>query len=119
MGTSKHYFGDICVIGDTGWTSFRSHGRLVDLSNFKYSLPDSLLVKEFSPKNIIKMHKKWIRFANKVLKEETKVLMITHFPMTDFTEEDRDCWWSSTTDLIEKDSWRIFGHTYKKTTTFQ
>ena len=111
---TKYYFGDICVIGDTGWTSFRSHGRLVDLSNFKYSLPDSLLVKEFSPKNIIKMHKKWIRFANKVLKEETKVLMITHFPMTDFTEEDRDCWWSSTTDLIEKDSWRIFGHTHIK-----
>lgn len=109
----KYYCGDLCIIGDTGWTSFKRDGRQVNLSMFK-SLPEALLVKGFSPKKILKMHKKWVSFANKILKQESNVLMVTHFPMVDFTEKDQDCWWSSTTDLIEKDSWRIFGHTHSK-----
>ena len=109
----KHYHEELCIIGDTGWTSFKRDGRRVNLSMFKL-LPETLWVKGFSPRKILKMHKKWVSFANKVLRQESKVLMITHFPMTDLTEEDRDCWWSSTTDLIEKDSWRIFGHTHSK-----
>lgn len=108
----KYYHGDICIIGDTGWTSFKRNGKRVNLKEFEYSLPEVSLIKNFSPQTIIKMHKSWIGFANNVLRKEPKVLMITHFPMVDLTKEDRDCWWSSATRLISSNSWRIFGHTH-------
>ncbi|WP_101697178.1 metallophosphoesterase [Clostridium minihomine] len=108
----KHYFNDICVIGDTGWTSFRRGRRRVSLKQFM-GLPDAAKVKDFNPKTIISMHEKWISFANSILAKEEKVLILTHYPMVDFTREDKDCWWSSQTNLKGDNSWRIFGHTHK------
>lgn len=108
----KYYFNDICVIGDTGWTSFRRGKRQVTLKQFM-GLPDAKKVKDFSPKKIIALHDEWVSFANDVLNNEEKVLIVTHFPMVDFTKEDKDCWWSSTTVLKGDNSWRIFGHTHR------
>jgi len=122
----KFYFNDLCVIGDTGWTSFRRGKRRVALSQFMW-LPDAIAVKDFKPKNIIAMHDEWVSFANEVLSHEEKVLIVTHFPMVDFTKDyspagfmedffegDKNCWWSSTTALKGDNSWRIFGHTHKR-----
>lgn len=108
----KYYFNDFCIIGDTGWTSFRRQKRQVELNQFMF-LPDAVQVKDFNPTNIIKLHNEWVSFANNVLKKEEKVLIVTHFPMVNFTKEDKDCWWSSTTALKGKNSWRIFGHTHR------
>ncbi|MBW7474819.1 metallophosphoesterase [Paenibacillus oenotherae] len=108
----KYYFNDICIIGDTGWTSFRRGKRQVELEQF-WGLPDAVKVKDFSPENIIALHNEWVSFANNALKKEEKVLIVTHFPMVNFTKEDKDCWWSSTTKLKGDNSWRIFGHTHR------
>jgi predicted MPP superfamily phosphohydrolase len=108
----KYYFKDICIIGDTGWTSFRRENRRVSLKQFM-DLPDAMNVKKFKPRKIIAMHKDWVSFANRVLKQEEKALIITHFPMVDLTKADKDCWWSSQTNLKGENSWRIFGHTHK------
>lgn len=108
----KYYFNDICFIGDTGWTSFRRGTRQVEIKQFM-DLPDAITVKDFSPNEIIDMHGKWVNYANRVLKQEEKVLVITHFPMIDFTQEDEDCWWSSQTNIDGNNSWRIYGHTHK------
>jgi predicted phosphohydrolase len=108
----KYYFNDICVIGDTGWTSFRRGKRQVTLKQFM-ALPDAKKVKDFRPKKIIALHDEWVSFANGVLNKEEKVLIVTHFPMVNFTKEDKDCWWSSTTVLKGDNSWRIFGHTHR------
>ncbi|WP_138753575.1 metallophosphoesterase [Paenibacillus sinopodophylli] len=107
----KYYLNDICIIGDTGWTSFRRGKRQVELQQFM-GLPDAGMVKDFNPQNIIDLHDEWVSFANDVLKKEEKVLIVTHFPMVNFTREDSDCWWSSTTKLKGDNSWRIFGHTH-------
>ncbi|WP_139084071.1 hypothetical protein [Paenibacillus sp. HGF5] len=77
-----------------------------------YESPDAKKVKDFSPKKIIALHDEWVSFTNDVLNKEEKVLIVTHFPMIDFTKEDKDCWWSSTTELKGDNSWRIFGHTH-------
>lgn len=112
MTGRKYYFNDICVIGDTGWTSFmREKGRTVSLEQFM-KLPDAKHIKGFDPKKIITLHNKWISFANKTLLKEEKVLVVTHFPMVDFTKKDMDCWWSSLTKLKGDNSWRIYGHTH-------
>ena len=87
---SKYYYRDICVIGDTGWTSFRRDGHEVELSQFM-GLPETRRVKDFSPHRIIALHDKWASFANDVLSVEKKVLIVTHFPMVDFTRKDKDC----------------------------
>ncbi|MDQ0092079.1 putative phosphohydrolase [Paenibacillus anaericanus] len=108
----KYYFNDICIVGDTGWTSFRRGRRQVELNQFM-CLPDAVQVKDFNPRNIIDLHNEWVSFANDVLKKEEKVLIVTHFPMVNFTKEDKDCWWSSTTALKGDNSWRIFGHTHR------
>jgi predicted phosphohydrolase len=108
----KYYFNDICIIGDTGWTSFRRGKRQVELNQFM-GLPDAVKVKDFNPRNIIDLHNEWVSFANDVLKKEEKVLIVTHFPMVNFTKEDKDCWWSSSTALKGTNSWRIFGHTHR------
>ena len=108
----KYYYNDICVIGDTGWTSFRRGNRQVTLKQFM-GLPDAIKVKDFSPKTIKALHDEWVSFANDVLNQKDKVLIVTHFPMVDFTNEDKDCWWSSTTALKGDNSWRIFGHTHR------
>lgn len=107
-----YHIDDLCIIGDTGWTSFRRNDRQVVLKPFM-ELPDAKLVKNFHPKIIKTLHAEWIAFANKVLQEEEKVLIITHFPMVNFTNKDRDCWWSSSTALKGNNSWRIFGHTHQ------
>lgn len=71
----KYYFNDICVIGDTGWS---------------YKIED---------KSVIDL--KWIEFANKVLDEEEKVLIITHYPQPPELKNTSNCW-------------KIFGHEHKK-----
>lgn len=106
----KYYVNDVCVIGDTGWTSFRRKNNAVLLKQFR-NLPDAFKVRDFDPKEIRKSHENWIKYANKILSLEKKVLIITHFPMIDFTNKEQDCWWSSQTKLAKMDNyWAIFGH---------
>ena len=50
------------------------------------------------------MNTEWVNFAKKTLKQEEKVLMVTHFPMYDFEED--NCW-------------KIFGHTHERDRPFQ
>ncbi|WP_394920023.1 metallophosphoesterase [uncultured Robinsoniella sp.] len=110
----KYYDDDLCVIGDTGWTSFRRRvGGDIPLEQFM-ELPDASKVKGFLPEQIKEFHGNWIAFANEVVSTEEKVLILTHFPMFDFTREDSDCWWSSVTGLKAENSWNIFGHTHHK-----
>lgn len=118
---TKYYIDDLCFIGDTGWTSFQrtvnrneenKHGRQVVLKQFM-SLPEATKVLDFSPQKIRDLHNQWIEFANDILQREQKVIILTHFPMIDLTDEDKDCWWSSRTKLLETENqWRIFGHTH-------
>ena len=111
----KYYVDDVCVIGDTGWTSFRRKNHGVLLKQFR-NLPDAELVRDFDPKKIRQYHENWITYANEILSFEKKVLIITHFPMVDFTEESHDCWWSSQTKLAKQDNyWAIFGHKHDAT----
>ncbi|OCZ54294.1 metallophosphoesterase [Dehalobacter sp. TeCB1] len=106
----KYYVDDICVIGDTGWTSFRRKNQGVSLKQFR-CFPDAKNVKDFDPKKIRQSHETWVTYANEILSFEKKVIIITHFPMVDFTEGSRDCWWSSQTTLTKQDNyWAIFGH---------
>lgn len=106
----KYYVDDVCVIGDTGWTSFRRKNHGVLLKQFR-NLPDAIKVRDFDPEKIRKSHENWVAYANEILSFEKKVLIITHFPMADFTKESRDCWWSSQTKLAKQDNyWAIFGH---------
>lgn len=110
---AKYYVDDLCVIGDTGWTSFRRKNRGVLMGRFM-GLPDAKNVKNFKPKAIRSMHMNWISYANTILKSEQKVLIVTHFPMTDFTEKAMDCWWSSQTELLRSENyWSMFGHTHR------
>lgn len=110
----KYYDDDLCVIGDTGWTSFRRRvGGDIPLEQFM-ELPDASMVKGFLPEQIKELHGNWVAFANEVVSTEEKVLILTHFPMFDFTREDSDCWWSSVTGLKAENSWNIFGHTHHK-----
>lgn len=107
----KYYIDDLCVIGDTGWTSFRRKNHGVLLKKFRMKLPDAEKVRDFDPKKIRESHENWITYANEILSSEKKVLIITHFPMEDFTDESWDCWWSSQTKLVKQDNfWAIFGH---------
>lgn len=106
----KYYVDDVCVIGDTGWTSFRRKNHGVLLKQFR-NLPDSEKVRDFDPKKIRQSHENWVTYANEILLFEKKVLIMTHFPMVDFTNEAWDCWWSSQTKLTNRDNyWAIFGH---------
>jgi calcineurin-like phosphoesterase family protein len=115
LATGRQYYcGDICVIGDTGWTSFRRGKRKVNLRQFA-QLPDAKLVRDFSPRSVAALHSEWVSFAQSTLDREARVLMLTHFPMFDLTKEDKDCWWSSTTALEGENCWRIFGHTHVAT----
>jgi predicted phosphohydrolase len=108
----KFYINDVCVIGDTGWTSFISKSHDVSLEQFM-SLPDVNKVRGFQPKKIREGHDKWIAYANRILSSEKKVLIVTHYPMLDFTHKPWDCWWSSETKLAKLDNyWCIFGHTH-------
>lgn len=108
----KYHLHDLCIIGDTGWTSFkRTRRKNISLKRFM-KLPEAKETKDFHPEKIIAFHNEWITFANKTLLEEKKVLIVTHFPMIDFTKTNEDCWWSSLTELRGDNSWRIFGHTH-------
>ncbi len=116
----KYYIDDVCFIGDTGWTSFRRlYWRFTkrecvrDIKNLKQfmQLIDATLVRDFDPVRIKQFHNDWIKFANSILQKEEKVFILTHYPMFDITQEDSDCWWSSTTDLLDQDNcWKVFGH---------
>lgn len=109
----KYYIGNLCFIGDTGWTSFMQNGKRVELTQFM-RLPDAAYVKAFSPKEVLDMHNSWIKFANKRLGEEKQIIMLTHYPMVCFAKKPIDSWWSSETKLKEtKNCWKIFGHTHK------
>ena len=109
----KYYIGDVCFIGDTGWTSFKRNGERVDLEYFD-NLPEVKEVRNFSCIDIIERHNKWIEFANNIIPTEKKVIISSHFPMIDFTKKSKDCWWSSETKMNVADNyWNIFGHTHK------
>ena len=120
----KYYVDDLCFIGDTGWTSFKrtinrfsDTEQIYEIKSFKQfmQLPDAKNVRSFDPKKILQFHNAWIDFANSVLMQEQKVFILTHYPMIDLTKEDIDCWWSSTTQLLDTENqWRIFGHTHDK-----
>lgn len=113
---------DFIFIGDTGWLSFERTDKEKNIiridpqktfKNFKIS---SLgLIADFSWEDIRRKHEKWINFANKIIREnpEKIVVILTHFPMFDETKGNRDCFWSSKTNLKEsKNVSRIFGHTH-------
>lgn len=107
----KYNCGDLCIIGDTGWTSFTKNNKTEITDNF-WGLPECEYIKNFNPEEIIIKHNKWISFANSTLRTEEKVIVITHFPML-FLKDSPDCWFSSRTNLLNCDnSWRIFGHTH-------
>ena len=111
----KYYIGELCFIGDTGWTSFRRNGKLVDTKMFASILPEEDLIRNFSCEDIIKRHDQWIEYANQIIQEEDKTIILTHFPMIDFSKEPKDCWWSSETRLIKNHKyWNIFGHTHRR-----
>ena len=111
----KYYIGDLCFIGDTGWTSFKGENGYADIDNAFFNLPDVKAVMGFNPKEIQRFHRDWIKFANGVLRSEKRVIVMTHFPMINFAQEERDLWWSSETELVDSDnSWRIFGHTHHR-----
>ena len=110
----KYYINGICFIGDTGWTSFRRKNKRVNLNSFM-ELPDVGNVKGFCPKQIIAMHDSWINYANETLRMEDKTIILTHFPMMDFSRKAEECWWSSETNLNNNiNCWKIFGHTHKE-----
>lgn len=109
----KYYIGDVCFIGDTGWTSFKRNGEMVDLEYFD-DLPEMKEVRNFSCIDIIERHNKWIEYANNIIATENKIIILSHFPMIDFTKKSKDCWWSSETQMIVSENyWNIFGHTHK------
>ena len=118
----KYYVGDLCFIGDTGWTSFRRivhryerNQHISEVKNLKQflQLPDASNTRNFDPKRIKQLHENWIKFANLTLKSKPKVIVLTHNPMFDNTQEEKDVWWSSSTDLLDTDNcWKIFGHTH-------
>lgn len=109
----KYYIGELCFIGDTGWTSFVQNGKKANLSEFK-KLPDANYIKDFSPKQILSLHNGWIKYANDILEKEKNVVVLTHYPMVCFAKKPIDSWWSSETELKEsKNCWKIFGHTHK------
>lgn len=126
LTTGKKYFiDDLCFIGDTGWTSFKrtldrftSKERVKEIKSFKQfmGLPDARATRDFDPKKIRNFHNLWVDFANSVLTQEQKVVILTHYPMIDLTkQEDIDCWWSSVTQLLNTENqWRLFGHTHSK-----
>lgn len=60
-------------------------------------MPENVFVKDFSCEKIIEMHNAWIEYANQMICKEKKIIILTHFPMVDFTETAYDCWWSSKT----------------------
>jgi len=110
----KYYVGDICFIGDTGWTSFKRTKKAPVAADHIFKLPDVQKVKDFSLDELLAFHNEWISFANGVLQTEDKTIVITHFPMVSFARTDDDLWWSSHTELIDnKKSWNFFGHTHK------
>ena len=95
--TGKSYkVGELCFIGDTGWTSFKRDRKEVNKQEFN-RLPENVFVKDFSCEKIIEMHNAWIEYANQMICKEKKLIILTHFPMVDFTETAYDCWWSSKT----------------------
>lgn len=109
----KYYIGELCFIGDTGWTSFVQNGKQTELSEFN-SLPDADYIKGFSPERILFMHNSWIKYANSILEKEKCVIVLTHYPMVCFAKKPFDSWWSSETKLKEsKNCWKLFGHTHK------
>ena len=75
----KYYIGDVCFIGDTGWTSFKRNGERVDLEYFD-NLPEVKEVRNFSCIDIIERHNKWIEFANNIIATEKKLLFCHIFP---------------------------------------
>ena len=110
----KYNYGDLCFVGDTGWTSFTQDGKQAELSQFML-LPDSTRIKSFSPNEILTMHNRWINYANTIIQQEKQIIILTHYPMICFAKNPIDTWWSSETELIEsKNCWKIFGHTHKK-----
>ena len=65
--TGKSYkVGELCFIGDTGWTSFKRDRKEVNKQEFN-RLPENVFVKDFSCEKIIEMHNAWIEYANQMI----------------------------------------------------
>lgn len=61
--------GELCFIGDTGWTSFKRDRKEVNKQEFN-RLPENVFVKDFSCEKIIEMHNAWIEYANQMICKE-------------------------------------------------
>lgn len=116
MTGRKYYVGDLCVIGDTGWTSFRYRkGRRMSFTRPPKGLPvipEFKTIKGFTFEEVLRLHNEWITYANSVYKSERDVLTLTHYPMVSFADKQADTWWSSHTDLQNDSAWCLFGHTH-------
>lgn len=61
--TGKSYkVGELCFIGDTGWTSFKRDRKEVNKQEFN-RLPENVFVKDFFCEKIIEMHNAWIEYG--------------------------------------------------------
>lgn len=116
----KYEISDLVFIGDTGWTSLNDGKKCNDFSQDMFILPEHHEIKNFSFEQIQYFHKKWVNFANKIINENEKVIMVTHYPMFNKKEyvkikEKKDLWWESYVEISnEKNNfWNIYGHTHK------
>jgi len=115
MTGRKYYVGDLCVIGDTGWTSFHNGIKRMSLKrppSKMLGLPEFLQIKDFSLDEVLQYHNDWVSFANSVYETTADVLTLTHFPMVNFAKTHFDTWWSSKTSLKNDFGWCIYGHTH-------
>jgi len=107
MVGKKYYHEDVCIIGDIGWNSN---------SLYKVSGKGSFTNSHFPKKLYAQEGKKWAKYAESILKEEQKVLMVTHFPQADI-KNSGEHWvdWSSAKLLLSSGNcWKIFGHTHQR-----
>lgn len=111
-----YQIGNLTIIGDCGWTSFQRTNDVTVLDYLsRYRLPELKHTKNFSVELVKSMHNDWIRFANGVIQRNKKVLVVTHFPMFDNTESERDLWWSSWCKIKNNNFFCLYGHNHKNT----
>ena len=107
MTGKKYYHEDICIIGDTGWSS---------TSSYKVSARGSFTNKHFPNAVYVQEGKRWTKYAKGILKEEKKVLIVTHFPQAEFKQSSEHWvdWTSAKLHLKANNCWKIFGHTHQR-----
>lgn len=113
----KYEIDGIVFIGDTGWSSFYSGKE--ELKKPNIVLPEHNKIKNFSIIKVIEIHNDWVLFAKKTIKENEKVIVLTHFPMfnsIDYFSNNSfsELWFKSLVDLKGDNFWNIYGHTHEK-----